>query len=144
MPAKQSKSLKEETILSLDYGEANIGLAFGKNGFVMPGEVLSGKNEGTAIYDITRYIYENKVERVIIGLPLNLSGKETTQSRKVHRFAKLLKIKSKKPITFVNEYHTSMDSKTEAINLGISKKRRQKVDHLSAALILKEYYSKLD
>ena len=144
MASKKKKSPREETILGIDYGETNVGLAFGRNGQVMPSEVISGKNAETAIHDIARYVYENKVERIIMGLPLNVAGKETTQSRKVRRFAKLLKIRSKKPVVFINEFRTTVDSKTEAITLGISKKRRQKVDHLSAALILKEYYSGLD
>ena len=140
---KKTKDPYEEKVLGIDYGKSNIGLAFGINNLVSPLKVISGKNTGSAISEISRYIIENKVDKMIIGLPVGADGKETPMSRKVRRFSKLLKIRTKMPITFVNEYRTSEESVTEAINLGISKKRRRSIDHLSAALIIKEYYSKL-
>lgn len=140
--SKKSASISE-TILGIDYGEGNIGLAFGRNSLVMPLKIISGKDSETAVHEISRYIYENKIDKAVIGLPLTVDGKETNQSRKVRRFARLLKIKSKKPVDFVNEYRTTEESITEAINLGTSKKHREKIDHLSAAIILKEYYNKL-
>ncbi len=133
----------QEKLLGIDYGSTNIGLAFGINGFVSPLKVISGKNTNEALAEISRYVIENKVEKVVVGLPLRSDGKETPQSREVRNFGKILKIHTKRPIFYVNEYRTSKESVTEAINLGISKKRRQIVDHLSAALILKEYYSRL-
>ena len=140
---KKAKDPYEEKILGIDYGSANIGLAFGINNLVSPLKVISGRNTNTAISQISRYIIENKVDKIIMGLPVSVGGKETPMSRKVRRFSKLLKIRTKMPVTFVSEYRTSEESITEAINLGVSKKRRRSIDHLSAALIIKEYYSKL-
>ena len=143
MPRKKSKKILEEKVLGIDYGAANIGLAFGINNLVSPLKTISGANANTAISQITRYIIDNKVDRIVLGLPLRPDGKETLQSKEVRKFSKLLKIKTKRPVALVNEYRTTKESVTEAINLGISKKRRQKIDHLSAALIIKEYYNKL-
>lgn len=138
-----AKKIQEENLLGIDYGTTNIGLAFGKNNLVMPAKIINGKDDQTAIHEITRYIKENKIERIVVGLPLNYEGKETNFSRHVRRFVKLLKIKNKIPVEFVNEYRTTEDSKTEAVNLGVSKKRQEQIDDLSAALILKNYYSSL-
>jgi len=144
MAAKNTqKDSYEEKILGIDYGEVNIGLAFGINNLVSPLRIISGRNANVAISEISRYILENKVDKIIMGLPISADGKETPMSRKVRRFSKLLKIRTKMPVTFVNEYRTSEESVTEAINLGVSKKKRGSIDHLSAALIIKEYYSKL-
>jgi len=143
MSKKFVKKPLEEILLGVDYGNANIGLAFGINNLVSPLKVVDGANQPQAISEIARYVIENKVDRVIMGLPLNESGKETMQSREVRKFGKLLKIRVKRPVTYVNEFRTSKESVTEAINLGVAKKRRQIVDHLSAALIIKEYYSRL-
>ena len=143
MAKKNDKNPYNEKLLGIDYGETNIGLAFGINELVSPLKIVSGKNSENAISEITRYIIDNKVDKVLMGLPITPDGKETMMSRKVRRFAKLLKMRAKKPLEFVNEYRTTEESITEAVNLGISKKRRQKIDHLSAALIIKEYYSKL-
>lgn len=143
MPDNKGKSPYNEKLLGIDYGETNIGLAFGTNELVSPLKVISGKNSESAVSEITRYIIDNKVDKVLMGLPITADGKETMMSKKVRRFARLLKLRAKKPLEFVNEYRTSEESVTEAVNLGISKKRRQKIDHLSAALIIKEYYSRL-
>jgi putative Holliday junction resolvase len=140
---RKKKDNKQGVLLGIDYGERNIGLAFGRNGLVMPLKIVSDKDDESAVHEISRYIHENKVERIIVGLPLNVEGKETAQSKKVRRFAKLLKIKTKKPVEFVNEYRTTEESITEAVTLGVAKKKREKIDHFSAALILKEYYNKL-
>ena len=141
--AKKKTQETEEVLIGIDYGEKNIGIAFAKNGIVSPTKVISGTRDEVAITEIARFVLENKVTKIIVGLPLTSDGKDTNQSRKVRRFVKLLKIRLKKPVEFVNEFRTTKDSITEAINLGISKKRRSTVDHLSAALILKEYYSKV-
>jgi putative Holliday junction resolvase len=144
MAAKnKTKNPYNEKLLGIDYGETNIGLAFGLNDLVSPLKIISGKNTESAISEIARYVIDNKVDKILMGLPITPDGKETMMSRKVRRFSKLLKMRTKKPLEFVNEYRTSEESVTEAVNLGISKKRRRKIDHLSAALIVKEYYSKL-
>lgn len=142
MHKPKQKSTEQEKLLGVDYGDVNVGLAFGINNLVSPLKVIDGRNSQQAVSEIARLIIENKVDKIVLGLPLNPDGKETDQSRQVRKFGKLLKIKTKKPLHYVNEFRTSQDSVTEAINLGVSKKRRQIVDHLSAALILKEYYSR--
>ncbi|OGC46204.1 hypothetical protein A2V49_04410 [candidate division WWE3 bacterium RBG_19FT_COMBO_34_6] len=138
-----TKNLMEEKLIGIDYGGTNIGIAFGTNGLVIPVKIISDKDDQSAITEISRYILEDKIDKIIMGLPLSEDGKETRQSQVVRRFSKLLKIRVKKPLEFENEFRTTKDSRTEAIYLGIAKKHRQIVDDLSAALILKSYYSKL-
>ncbi len=134
-----SKPLNE-TLLGIDYGAANIGLAFGKSGLVAPIKVISGRDTDEAIREIARIALENKVTKIIVGLPLSDKGKETPQSKEVRKFAKLLKIRLKKPLVFVDEYGSSKDVVKPMIGLGISKRRRRQKDHFSAALILRNFY----
>lgn len=142
MPKKKIKG-ENELLLGIDYGEVNIGLAFGRNNLVNPLTIVDGRNIDTAIHEINRYIMENKVEKVIMGLPLSANGKETAQSAKTRKFAKLFKIATKKEVVFVNEFRTTQDLKTDEVDLGITKIKHGEIDHYSAALILKEYYSRL-
>lgn len=141
---EQSKKTEEkkELLLGIDYGEKRVGLALGINGIVQPLTVVDNYKDESAIAEIAKYIFENKVNKIVLGLPVNYEGKETPMSLQVRKFAKMLKIRTKKKVLFENEYRTSADSLTEAIHLGKSKKRRQEIDHLSAALILKHYYSR--
>lgn len=137
------KSAEPEKLIAIDYGDKNVGLALGFNGIVQPLVVISDKNQEEIINEVAKYIFENKINRIIVGLPVSPDGKETFMSRKVRRFVKFLKFRVKKPVEFENEYRTSEDSITESITLGISKKRREAIDHLSAALILKHYFSRV-
>lgn len=130
----------EEILLGIDYGEKNTGLAFGRSGSTAPLTTLDSRNKAQLIAEIGRIAAENKVTKLIVGLPLNHLGKETPQSLITRKFVKLMNVKLKKPVEFVSEHGTSDEALMGAIKSGISKKRRQTNDDLSAALILKRYY----
>jgi putative Holliday junction resolvase len=132
---------KNEIVLGIDHGESRTGLALGRNGLASPIRTVSGKSENEIVNEIAKTAVQNKVQKVVIGLPLSHDGKETTQSRKVRRFSKLLKIRMKLPTEFVDEYGTTGDAETESFNAGLSKKSRRTIDHYSATFILKHYYS---
>lgn len=138
--AKVATSNRNLIILSIDFGETNIGTALGRNGLVTPLEVISGKDINTALFKINRLIVENRVDKLVVGLPLTLDNKETKQSLEVRRVAKILKVTTKRPVDFQNEYETTKIALEEAVDLGVSEKRRKTNDHLAAALILKTYY----
>lgn len=137
---KKKPSKKESIFLGIDYGESNIGLAFGRGGLASPIKIISGKDTDTAVEEIVRVILENNVSKIVMGLPLTVDEKETPQSLEARKFAKVLKIKLKKPILFVNEYETSVDAGKSMLSLGFSRKRSKKHDHFSAALILRKYF----
>jgi putative transcription antitermination factor YqgF len=140
MSKKPAKEKKNDIFLGIDYGSKNIGLAFGRGGLVQPLKIVSGKNTASAIEEITRVIIENRVAKVVVGLPLTVDEKETPQSIETRRFAKVLKIKTKKPVIFVNEYETSLGASKAMLGMGYSRSSRQEQDHYSAALILKNYF----
>ncbi len=135
-----AKTLSEEMLLGIDYGETNIGLAFGRNGLVMPTKVVSGKNSLNAIQEIIRLLMGNDVDRIVIGLPTTGEGKETAQSKKVRVFAKLLKTYSKKPVEFFSEFMTTKEANSENREKKLTKTKKSATDHLAAALILKRFY----
>ncbi|MBD3366039.1 Holliday junction resolvase RuvX [candidate division WWE3 bacterium] len=127
-------------ILGIDYGETNIGLAFGRGGMVTPLRVVSGKNDNTAVSAIGRVAKEYKVARFVVGLPLTVEGKETPQSLKVRKFVKVLKSQLKLPVDLVSEHSTSKGAVKVMLNAGVSQKRRRTKDHYSAAIILRRYF----
>lgn len=130
----------DELLLGVDYGERNTGLAFGRSGLTSSLEVVDSKNEDVLVAEIARAAAENKISKIIMGLPTTEDGKETQQSEKVRRFAKLVKIRIKLPVEFVSEYGTTHEAIETAIRSGISQKGRQSNDSYSAELILKRYF----
>lgn len=138
------KKQKNETLpydLGIDYGETNIGLAIGNKGVVSPLKIVNAKNEHRALYEINRVVVENKIGKIVMGIPLSPENKETKKSIEVRRFAKVLKTVTKRPVVFQNEFGTSKLALEEAVFQDISKKKRRTNDHLAAALILKSYYN---
>lgn len=135
---------KTELFLGVDFGKTNIGLAIGRDGLVDPLEIIPGKNIENSINQINRTIIENKVDRIVVGLPLTADGKDTVESLEIRRFAKQLKVMTKRPVDFQNEYGTSKAALEEAINFDVPQNRRKTNDHLAAALILKMYFDEKD
>lgn len=131
----------KEFVLGIDYGDKRTGLAFGRSGLVKPLKIVETGDLYTLISEINKVIIQNKINKVIVGLPLDESGKDTPQSLKVRKFIKSLKTRIKTPIELISEHSTTQESIRGAIKSGISRKRRGNNDDLSAALIVKRYFS---
>ena len=129
----------EEVLLGIDHGEKRIGLAFSRDNAVAPLHVLSRMSELNFVNEISKVCKDNHVTKIIIGLPLDSENKETAQSLKVRRFAKLLRVYVKIPQEFVNEIDSSSESMEDSISYGITAKSTMNVDHIAAAVILKKY-----
>ncbi len=134
---------REDCLIGIDYGSKNVGVALGKNALVAPIKIIDAKNPRVAIDSLIRLSIENRSAGFVIGLPVGGEGKETKKSLEVRRFAKLLKVASKKQVFFQNEYATTIEAGEEMIGLEISQRKRRMKDHYSAALILKHYYNTL-
>ncbi len=127
-------------ILGIDYGASRIGLAFGRDGIVAPLRVISGRDSLSAITDILRLAKDYKASKIIIGLPLSASGKETPESMEVRKFAKLLRARTQIPVLFINELYSSKEAFPMMLNAGISQKSRREDDQFSATIILNRYF----
>ena len=71
----------EEILLGVDYGSSHTGLAFGREGLVSPLHVIDSKDLNFVKAEIAKVSLGNKVSKVIMGLPLDVDGKDTTQSK---------------------------------------------------------------
>jgi putative transcription antitermination factor YqgF len=91
----------------------------------------------TAINEIMKMAIENRVDKVVLGLPLTYDGKDTPKARKVRNFGKKLKIFLKKPLIYMDE----TESTKEAIaGRKLNAQRGFKIDHISAGIILKRFF----
>lgn len=119
-------------ILALDYGKKNIGLAWCDTGIGAP--LPYGIIKDQKINDLVKLIDEEKIDRVIIGLPLGLNGKENPNTIRVREFGKKIEAQTKAHIEFFDERFSS----AEADNMGGSVSRDEK----SAMVILQAYLDK--
>ena len=79
-------------LLGIDYGEKRIGLAVSDDlgSFAHEHSVLIDlTNEGVLEY-LRKLIISENIEKIVIGLPLNMSGEETYKAQDVREFAGML------------------------------------------------------
>jgi putative Holliday junction resolvase len=76
-------------VLGLDYGSARCGCALADptGTIVTPIETVSRPATRRGLDALTALVAEQEVERVIVGLPLSLSGEESAQTRETREWA---------------------------------------------------------
>jgi putative holliday junction resolvase len=131
----------DKCIIGVDFGEAQTGLAVGKNGAVSAIRAVPSKDRMFAVQQVSKVVKENKAQFIVIGLPLSFGDRETKESLEVRRFARLLRTRLGTPIVFVNEYGSSNEAIEEAIDSALPRKLRRSVDSISATIILKRFFS---
>lgn len=150
--------------LAVDFGEKNIGLAISDSAgkVSLPLKILDNNSE---IWDnFEKILKEEKIEEVVFGKSLDLSGKPNRVNSLIEKFSKEFKKKFfdnyKKDILnfngnihFENEIFTSMEAKwgieksIRRVDVKNKKgnrksKKESKIDHKAAAMILKTFLEK--
>ena len=132
-------------LLAIDYGRKRCGLAVTDILQITPGGLATVRTHELIDY-LKNYIAKEPVERFIIGLPMNLNGKESESMTYLRPFLKQLeKAIPNIPVTMVDERFTSTLAQRTIIEAGIGKQRRRAdkglVDEVSAVIILQTYMS---
>lgn len=131
--------MMKKRLLAVDYGEKRIGLAISDelNLFAYPLTVLI--NKPRVVSEIVKIVYDNKVGKIIVGLPV--WDKSTTMVEKVKSFVELLKKELPEiEIEFVNEFYTTRIAEEKVVSIGKKlKKCKDKIDSYAACVILQEY-----
>lgn len=127
-------------IISLDFGEKYIGVAYADTNSVLiaqPIDILSNKSDGTELDSIAAICTKKNIELIILGYPRNLSGHPTQQTRDVEAFGDKLKTTLGLPLKYQDETLSSVLVKDE---LSENKKgQKKRIDDQAAALILQDY-----
>ena len=122
------------TLIALDYGEKNIGMAMSGGGLAAPVETIS------SIDEVVRFIKLNHVQKAVVGLPLNAEGKEGFQAKKAREFGERLQKRSKVEVVYWNETLSTKEAARMLMNQGASRKKvDSKLDAVAAAVILQDY-----
>jgi putative Holliday junction resolvase len=125
--------------LALDLGSVRIGVALSDPLGLTAQPLMVLKSEGTQkdIAAIGQLIDEKQVTQVIVGLPFNMDGSESSTTQKVRDFTAKLADRLNVPVFFVDERLTSKQAERAMIEGGARReKRKEKIDQVAAALIL--------
>ncbi|MDR2431380.1 MAG: Holliday junction resolvase RuvX [Candidatus Margulisbacteria bacterium] len=125
-------------ILAIDYGAKRIGLAVNNMlGVVSPLDFV--KNDSGKLAGLKQIIRERNIQKIILGLPIALSGQEELAAQKVRKFAGELTALGL-PVEFIDERLSTVEAHKRMLQYGISaKNRRPLADSLSAGILLEKY-----
>jgi len=98
-------------ILAIDYGSKNIGLAWCQMGvdLILPYGVVKNQ-KSKVISQLVEMIESEKIDLVVVGLPVGLDGGENENTQMIREFGKELAEASGKKIEFVDERFTSQQA----------------------------------
>ncbi|SFV33753.1 Holliday junction resolvase RuvX [Thermoflavifilum thermophilum] len=129
-------------ILAIDYGKKRTGLAV-SDPLKMIATGLTTVASHALIPFLKDYIRKEPVEKIIIGLPLDLQGRDTDATPHVREMIRILhKHFPNVPVEAVDERFTSQLASRTLVDSGLKKKARQNkalVDEVSATILLQGY-----
>ncbi len=129
-------------IMSIDYGKARTGLAIcdKEEMLAFPLDVINEKNPEILCEKISKKISENKIEKVVFGLPKNMDGSLGESAQRVKEVAEILRSKIGIEIDFRDERQTTVSAHAYLNETNTrGKKRKSIIDAVSAVIILENY-----
>lgn len=128
-------------LLGVDFGQKRTGLAIGdsEEKIAVDFGTIEMNSSDDLIDEISQTIARERIDQIVVGLPLALDGSETAQTCAVKKFSEKLAETVHIPVVFEDERLTSK----EFAKIPLSEKRFKGIDALSAASILQSYIDKL-
>ncbi len=132
-------------ILAIDYGQKRTGIAVTDELQIIASGLTTIASETTIVF-LKDYFLKEKVEKVLIGEPKQMSGEPSQSAPIIEAF--VVKFKAAFPdmkVDRVDERFTSKMAFQTMIDSGLKKKQRQNkalIDEISATIMLQDYLSR--
>lgn len=126
-------------ILGVDYGTKRIGLAISDDLRITarPLEVVARARIIDALRRITS---EYDIDRIVVGLPTSLGGKEGTSAEAARELGSEVEERFGVTVEYVDERFTSRMAQSALLESGMKRRdRKERVDKVAAAIILQTY-----
>jgi len=131
--------------LGLDLGTKTLGISISdKTGLIAsPYKTINYDDQETLLNETKDIIETEKIEKIILGLPLNMNNTEGESVRRTKEFKEKLETLINVPIDFQDERLSTSAAERVLIDADLSRKKRKKViDKLAAVVILQNYLDK--
>lgn len=123
-------------VLGFDYGQKRTGVAIASGDDIKPLITLSDHNIELAIQKL---IKEYQPSELVVGIPRNLEGEETHQTKLAKEFGASLALTTNIPVKFQDEALSSERALQRMGNNTSIKDRKKIIDQVSAQIILEDY-----
>ena len=131
--------------LAIDYGSKRVGLAISDptKKIAKAYKTVNNDSLDALLSCIKNEIKINSVEKIILGLPIGMNGKNTSQTELVLKFNDMLKNFLSIPVVLEDERLTSLHAKKSLVFQGFkTSSNKENIDSTAAALLLQNYINK--
>ena len=128
--------------LAIDYGLKRVGIAVSDmdGHFAFPRCTLKRETKATFWAEFLALLETERVQAIVLGLPLHVDGTECLTTRQVRNFADSLKRRTYLPIYWINEVLSSNAAEQRLYDQGLGyAKVKEIVDQHAAAVILESF-----
>ena len=139
-------------ILAIDYGKKRLGLALSDEFGITsrPFATWTRINRRRDLARLRELVRQEKIRRIIVGLPLHLDGRPSEMSEETRSFALRVEKAIGIPVEMVDERLSSWEAQETVAQMNSSKRHRSSsrrtepakknpIDDIAAAIILREY-----
>ena len=130
--------------LGIDFGTKRVGLALSdrSNMIASPYRTLNYVSEKDLITQLEIIVTKNDIEILVLGLPINMKGKDTAQTIKVRNFKEILSA-LRIPIVYEDERLSSVSAINSLMLQNVKTgHNKPEIDKTAAAIILQQYLDK--
>lgn len=133
--------------LAVDLGTRRVGLALSDEGgrFATPFDVVNVTSPEQASDAVLKLIEKEGVQRVVVGLPLNMDDSIGPQAKAAIEWGKSIGTRSGKPIIFIDERLSSFDAEQQLIDRKrggekiTRQRKKEQLDAIAAQSFLQEF-----
>ena len=132
-------------IAAIDFGLKRIGIALSddRKKLALPFATVDGGKKGVANTVAALAKKQGEIERILVGLPLLMSGQKSEMAKEVEAFAKALELATGIPVELCDERLSSKMADQGMRELSMNRKERaERIDMAAAALLLQTYLDK--
>jgi len=126
--------------LGIDYGDRRFGLAVSDptGSIATPWKVIEG--EAALFQELARFVPEAGIERIVLGLPINMDGTIGPKAKQVLAFKERLEKVQGAPVSTWDERLTTFQAHAALRQGGLSARQAAgKVDKVAAQILLQSY-----
>ncbi|MFP4029101.1 MAG: Holliday junction resolvase RuvX [Candidatus Brocadiia bacterium] len=133
--------------MALDHGERRIGVAVSDPLGIAAHAVttIDAGERGTQLDELCDLVQARNVKKIVVGMPVMMSGEEGARARQVRSFLKELRRRIPGvPVETIDERLTSAQAhrslSEQKVNL---RERKRRVDQVAAQMILRRYLNRI-
>ena len=126
--------------MGIDHGAVRVGIAISDPMQIIARPYKVVINNDDLLDKITNIIKKENIGKIILGLPLNLDGKDTQKTKEVRDFAEKLKKDIFIPVVLWDERYTTVEANEALQEMGYNiHESKDVIDKVAASLILRNY-----